>query len=984
MSTFDIRSDAPGLLRAESLNITIKFDRTSDTTGRISWNIPTPAAGCTAGTQAYCGMVVTLDTTPTSSVKLPTQGTVYQDDPTGDINLHAGDKIGTSLVVGAFYQDLTTTFFDITGLKPNTPYYISGFPADCQLRYFSEGVHAYSLDYQRQAGTSTPSTQVVQLDGTTGVALTDFTGLMPGVNYSFTMDFGGIRPRRTRPASPQDCDTGAPMRYTITIDGVNAQTYQDLINELNRQFGLLTDCPRGPLPPNTGSYLWTDETRQLSQWDGTQYVPIAVIAQPTSPDTVPTGTYWVDSSSDNALSIWNGASWDAVSTINLSYDPADPPGDTSYWYDGIEGYTWNGNTWCLTLLYTSAADPGLGSQPPSGSFWFNTTEGELFRWNDKLGIWVASSAIEYDTDPNLLPTGTLWFNSTSFTLYAYDTLIPDWVEQTNVAIAETAPTTPAPGKYWYKPTTQQLFQRDIGNTTWVEQNYILYPEDPRSRVSCDVWWDTTTDTLHQWDVSRSVWVDVSNFYQQTTDPSLPPSIDDGTLWFNTTNNTLNVWSNNCFLPVEFINWPVNPVTDLPPGTAWYDTVNRTWSIRNSINDTWMPIDPTISSSDPTNLPTGTFWYDTGFGGLYQWNGIAWVSLLYTTTPQTPAKGACWFDTSINQVRTWDGSAWVIAPSTAYVELNCHGNLIFSDTMTGSLSMITVDDVTLFKSLTVPFTVLDPVQGTDGLSAQPSYAEVGIGTDGSADERRQLMSDIRHELGYPVVDVELTQDQLDFAITKALEELRSRSGVAYKTGFFFMHVNSNTQRYLLTNKTQEFDTIVQILGVYRLTSSFLSSAHGAGVYGQIVLQHLYNMGTFDLLSYHIMAEYTKLMEILFAGRITYSWNEQKRELWIHHRFPFNERMVLIEAACERTEQDIMSDRWCKTWVRRYATARARLMLAEIRGKYSSLPGANGSLTLNASDLRMSANDDITQCMKDLEDYINDRPEDYGMGSTFLFG
>ena len=179
-------------------------------------------------------------------------------------------------------------------------------------------------------------------------------------------------------------------------------------------------------------------------------------------------------------------------------------------------------------------------------------------------------------------------------------------------------------------------------------------------------------------------------------------------------------------------------------------------------------------------------------------------------------------------------------------------------------------------------------------------------------------------------------------------------------------------------------IVDILGVYRATSSFLSSAHGAGVYGQIVMQHLYNMGTFDLLSYHIMSEYTKLMEMLFAARITFTWNEQKRELFIHHRFPMSERMVCIEATTERTEQDLLTDRYARAWLRRYSCATARLILAETRGKFSSLPGAGGAISLNASDLRTAAQAEIEACLQEIDDFIVDKPDEYGMGCQFVFG
>jgi hypothetical protein len=145
-----------------------------------------------------------------------------------------------------------------------------------------------------------------------------------------------------------------------------------------------------------------------------------------------------------------------------------------------------------------------------------------------------------------------------------------------------------------------------------------------------------------------------------------------------------------------------------------------------------------------------------------------------------------------------------------------------------------------------------------------------------------------------------------------------------------------------------------------------------------------MGSFDLLSYHLMAEYTHLMEILFAARVTFTWNEQTRELFMHNRFNQAEQMVCIEASVDRTEQDIMTDRYTKSWIRRYAAAVCRLMLAEIRGKFSTLPGAGGGVTLNAGELRQAAQTEIDACLMDIEQYITDRPEEYGVGSTFLFG
>lgn len=983
MSSFDIRQDAPGLLRVEALNMTLKFDRTSPTTARISWNIPSPAAGCAAGTQAYNGIVITVDNTPTNISKIPKNTVAYTADPTVDPNLFAGDKLDSAMIVGAFYDDLTTTFVDITGLKPNTPYYVTGFPVDAQLRYFIEGIHAYSMDFDQQKTDGTHGTQVVVLNpeqSKMGVLPTDNTGLDTLSSYQFSIQVGVV-PAPASPVDSVDCVPSAPI-YEISIDGAAAQTYQDLVNEINKKLALVTQPPQGPNPPATGTYYWNASQKKLFVWNGYTLQLISnVIVQSTDPSIVAVGTYWYDPEAD-ILKHWDGANWQQSVVIKFATDPAIPLADETYWFDGTTGYLWNGATWCKILTYIDTVDPSEPVVPITGSYWHDTEHGILYRWNHVLGTWLEASVIQYPQDPNMLDTGTYWFNETNNTLYAYNTPSVGWNPQSNVAISENPPTTPAPSKFWYNPTTMDLYQRNISNTAWDLLDVIAFPIDPTVREVCDLWWNTATDTLYVWDTLTVSWIQAPHVYEQGIDPSLPINIDEGTLWFDPSTNKLYVWINNCFVNVSYVFSLTDP-RNIDPGTIWFNTTSKKWYERQSSN-TWLEISPTISTVDPSTISVGTFWFNISNNSLQQWNGISWVTVMYITSPVIPTKGSLWYNTDTGTLMIWNGSSWVPATPPAMVELDCNGNLLFTDNTVGSLSFIGITDISLFQSLANKFAIHSSKPGVDGISSQPSYDELGIGTDGSADERLLLQNEIRYELGYPVLDVELTPEQLDYAITKALTELRQKSGLAYTRGFFFMQINPETQKFYLTNKIQGMNKIVDVMGVYRLTSSFLSSAHGAGVYGQIVLQHLYNMGTFDLLSYHIIGEYTKLMETLFAARITFTWNEQKRELFVHHRFPFTERMVAIEATVERTEQEIMTDRYARPWIRRYALATARLMLAEIRGKFSTLPGANGSVTLNAQELRQAAKEEIEMCMDEIESYVADNPEEYGVGGIITFG
>lgn len=983
MSTFDISTEAPGMLRAEAANMSIKLDRTGPTTARISWNIPAPAAGCAADDRAYNGIVVTIDTNPTDASKLPTRGAAYEYDTTAESNIFAGDRLGTALVVGAWYGDVSTTFVDITGLKANTPYFVTGFPVDAQLRYYVEGIHAYSIDAVNRGTDDTNGTQVVVLNpnaATMGMSPGDATGLLTTQTYDFKIQVG-ITPKPQGRVDSVDCAPVAPS-YTISVDGALCQTYQQLVDEINHQLATVNGVQQSPTAPNVGTYYWNSTTSKLYVWSGSENTEVAgVIVQSSAPNVVTVGTYWYNPTTDN-LAVFDGTLWQPVSVIALATDPASPQ-PHSVWFNGSTAYTWNGTTWCQSFTMVQPNDPSLPIIPPAGSFWYDSTTEELMRWNDTAGMWMQSTAVQYPTDPNMLPANAYWFNDKTNQLFAYNVPSVGWNLQANVSVAENAPTTPAPGKFWYNPTSLELRQRNAGNTAWVQLDVIPFPVDPTIRSFCDVWWNTVDSSLHVWNGISLTWVEVTNVYMQGIDPTTVPTYSMGDAWYNSTTHVLSIWNGYCFTPTQFTNLASDPTTTIAVGTAWHNTTTNSWFVRSN-TATWDALSPVVSTNDPQTLPSGTVWFNTTTHSLSVWNGIAWVSISYVTSPVQPTKNALWYDLSQHILKTWSGAGWVVGMPVATVEMDCHGNMLFSDTRLGSLSFIQLTDGTLFKSTTTPFSFHDPKPGTDGASDTPTWMEVGIGTDGSNAERLLLQNEIRYELGYPVVDVELTPEQMNYIVDKSLSELRARSGIAYKRGFFFMNIQSESQIYYLTNKISGMNKIVDILGVYRATSSFLSSAHGAGVYGQIVMQHLYNMGTFDLLSYHIMSEYTKLMEMLFAARITFTWNEQKRELFIHHRFPMSERMVCIEATTERTEQDLLTDRYARAWLRRYSCATARLILAETRGKFSSLPGAGGAISLNASDLRTAAQAEIEACLQEIDDFIVDKPDEYGMGCQFVFG
>jgi len=973
MSIFTGPADSPLHIRIEGQQIAISFDKTSDTTARISWNIPSPAPGCAAGTQAYNGIVITLDNIPVSVSTTPKDGIVYTGDAIGDSNLHAGDKIGTALVIGSFYNDKTTTFFDISGLVKNQAYYVSGFAVDKVNRYHSGGAHAYSLPLGSdplKLPDSGYQSYLINIQGT------DATGLVPSGAYSFDVNIDGTT-------------------YTISVNGSNGLTYDDLVSTINRQFALLSNPAQGSVPPNTNG-IWVDQSNQIVyKWTGYLNEIQPTIFSNDDPTDSNYGDYWYNADTGQ-LYIWTEGDpdpdfWNELNVIKFHKDPIDNECDT-YWYDSDDerGYIWNGSVWVLKPTNVSTIDPFDPPTVDCAALWYDTENEILYARNRKncAGNWSApawdvTKAITWDTDPTIPTNGDLWVNETDNTLWSWNNVGGEYVEVTSdYEASDTEPTSPTHNDYWYD-TSETLLYRYVTDE-FVVIPFILWDSDPSEPKSGDLWWDTDNidpAVISVWDIINSEWVLVDPVYYQANDPALHPDFAKGTLWYNSVSESLFEWDGSEWKAVlQFINYDTDPNT--PDATFyWLDTETNTFY---NWTGSWTVIQPIHNESNPQVPANGDYWYETDADTLHSWNGVSWVSVGFGTTDLIPTVGSLWFDTGLNKLFEWNGITWIDGIPHATIHINEVGNLVMISGSTGSQSYFSIlrENEGMFSYLTVQgdFSYADP--GSDITTGNPVYLDHG--SDGSEDERRELADSIRRQLGHPTVQVELDPYDLDSAITKALEKCRQISTVAYKRAYFFIDSVPGVQKYVLSDRRVGFHRVVDVIKLHRITSSFLgTTSGGAGVYAQAVLQHLYSMGQFDLVSYYIINEYIELLEQMFVNQIMFDFDEFTRELHIFRSLNSKER-ILVDAIIERTENELLLDRYLKLWIEKWALAESKLKLAEVRGKYGNLPGPGGGISLNASELIASAGELKEQCLAEIENYQVDRPELVGMQASFVVG
>jgi hypothetical protein len=943
--------DAPGGIKTEGNNQTLTFQRNADGTGTVCWSPvpPSPSTGCGTPSGHYAGGVLVGSTQPIEESEKPRDGVCcYKGDPTFDNASFAGDTLGGARVLWSSNTDKTTGCITVDGLDPTcSAYYFAFFAIDNTCRYNRDGIYSYSLPWAGPKIDCTPAKISVSLNGaeTTDILPTSYD---PTVNYTVKL-------------------TVDEHPLNLILRGTRMRTYEDVVDELNVAWKNVIPAYEGEYPPFYGQ-IYTDGIKWL-QFDGERYFEIFPIISGTDPTVFSEGDLWYNPTTLILQEIIGGV-WVPVSgtIIRLNTDPT-IPGSGSLWFDGTTVRQFDGTIWLAVDSYSSSTDPALPPELTGNTFWL--TGGVFYKWNPSRNCWKGANVLQYGGDINLIANGTLWYNPVETTLAMWNGL--DWIPLPATIMIDQ-PLTGTSGQYWVNPVSRVVSRYNLLTTTWEVQPAIVWHKQPDEFAAGDYFYNTTTETLFVYDGLASVWVDITaSLYTTEEDPAKPEEINDGAVWYNTGSNMWFIRSGSQWNGVVVVETATDPRT-LTEG-FWYNTTTNLWYER--VGAAWNPISPRIEGIDPMTPMLGTTWYNGTT--LAQWGtDNQWTAIPFATTLVENPIGSRWIDLN-GTLHGWTGTDWAIIEPPYVASFNDKGCIVLTTTSCGGESMITIDETSFFDSV-LKLIVNRPVLGGDSTTGVPMYAEIGVGTDGSADERRRVIHNLYTRLGAPTINVELTREQMNLAIDKAIEIMRRDSGAGYNRGYFFLDLEPGMQHYILTNKKVGFNKIVDILYLYRPRGSFLNMTFGGGdIYGQQMLQQLYVSGTFDLLSYHMLASYQTVVSKLFATEFQFQWVERTRTLSILRKIPRRER-ILVDATIERTEQDLLTDRLTMTWIENWALSEAKIMLGDMRGKFTSLPGAGGAISLNADALKAEAIAMQDKLMKELDDYNASDVETWGLGGT----
>ena len=243
------------------------------------------------------------------------------------------------------------------------------------------------------------------------------------------------------------------------------------------------------------------------------------------------------------------------------------------------------------------------------------------------------------------------------------------------------------------------------------------------------------------------------------------------------------------------------------------------------------------------------------------------------------------------------------------------------------------------------------------------------------QKSNLVKEMELRLGGQMVDVELDPEHYELAIDKSIEKYRQRAENAVEESFINMTLQKEVNEYTLPNE------VIEVKDIYRRTTG-VSSGTGNDIEPfQAAYLNTYMLGAHrpgGLQMFDFLHQYRETMGRLFGAEIMFTWRPQSKRLFLQRMIKAEDNVVL-HVYMYRPTENLLEDTYAKPWIKDYALAHAKLMLAEARGKFTQIAGPQGGTTMNADQLRQDAQQEIDKLETELTLY-----NDGSAGLTFVIG
>ena len=109
--------------------------------------------------------------------------------------------------------------------------------------------------------------------------------------------------------------------------------------------------------------------------------------------------------------------------------------------------------------------------------------------------------------------------------------------------------------------------------------------------------------------------------------------------------------------------------------------------------------------------------------------------------------------------------------------------------------------------------------------------------------------------------------------------------------------------------------------------------------------------------------------MFGSEYLFTWKRSSKTISFHRKVKTNDESIVLHCYNYRPEEDLLADEYGGYWIRSWAVAESKMIIAEARSKFSQIAGPQGGTTLNGEALRQDAATQMDKLDQELVTYAD---------------
>ena len=228
------------------------------------------------------------------------------------------------------------------------------------------------------------------------------------------------------------------------------------------------------------------------------------------------------------------------------------------------------------------------------------------------------------------------------------------------------------------------------------------------------------------------------------------------------------------------------------------------------------------------------------------------------------------------------------------------------------------------------------------------------------------------LGFPVIELNLDDDQIEDRIDDALQYWQDYHFDGTQKVYYIKAIDQNdiTNKYLdLTEAKDASNNALDIIGVTRIfpVQDSQASISMFDLRYQLRLNELYDFTSASYINYTLTMQHLRSLELMFSGEVPIRFQRHMQRLYIDWAWGKSEApagTVVIAEAYANIDPSIYQKVWNDRWLKEYATALIKRTWGNNLKKFSGIQ-LPGGVTLNGDKIYEEAVGEIEKLETEMQ-------------------